>query len=491
MNNINISDNEIKYHINKGEPLVIKDSKISRELEDGLVNVLTRFLSHLGKENISDSLGYCLRELINNSKKANLKRVFFLDQNLDINDKDHYEKGMSLFKEKAFSNLDYYLDLMEKKEYYVQTYYHIYKNRFNIIISNNAQILPQEMERINQKISKAKIFNSVDEAMRLVFDDTEGAGFGIVIIILILRKIGISDNNFAIATEKGSTHIRIAMPLDLITEEDKDFISDSLIKEINSIPQFPDHILTLSKMLSHKDVNIRGVTDIIKKDPALTMDILKMSNSAHYKRLNKIERIDLAINIIGIRGLKSLIDTIGAKKSLEQKYTNEEMQTLWAHSSNIAAVSSILCERYKLLDLGENAYIGGLLHDIGKIIIKGLHPDTIDKLIKVCEGKKIPSTIIEKLLEGTNHPVIGSKMAEKWQLTDNIIKIIRYHHNPISSPEEVKKVLEIIYLAHIIVNEIFKTGVNLEFKDDILALYNLNTADKYKELTLYVKNKIK
>ncbi|MBP7554004.1 MAG: HDOD domain-containing protein, partial [Spirochaetes bacterium] len=105
--------------------------------------------------------------------------------------------------------------------------------------------------------------------------------------------------------------------------------------------------------------------------------------------------------------------------------------------------------------------------------------------------KKIPSTIIEKLLEGTNHPVIGSKMAEKWQLTDNIIKIIRYHHNPISSPEEVKKVLEIIYLAHIIVNEIFKTGVNLEFKDDILALYNLNTADKYKELTLYVKNKIK
>jgi len=187
------------------------------------------------------------------------------------------------------------------------------KNCLNIIISNNAQILPQELERINQKISKAKIFNSVEEAMRLVFDDTEGAGFGIVIIILILKKIGISDKNFAIATEKGFTHTRIAIPLDLVTEEDENFIGDSLIDEINSIPQFPDHILTLSKMLSHKDVNIKEVTDIIKKDPALTMDILKMANSAHYRRLNKIERVDLAISIIGIRGLKSLIDTIGAK----------------------------------------------------------------------------------------------------------------------------------------------------------------------------------
>jgi len=117
MKNITISDNEIKYYIDKGKPIVFKDSKISRELEDGLVDVLARILSHLGKEKISDSLGYCLRELVNNSKKANLKRVFFLDQNLDINDKTHYDKGMSLFKEKAFSNLDYYLDLMEEKEY--------------------------------------------------------------------------------------------------------------------------------------------------------------------------------------------------------------------------------------------------------------------------------------------------------------------------------------------------------------------------------------
>ncbi|HNZ26489.1 MAG TPA: HDOD domain-containing protein, partial [Spirochaetota bacterium] len=473
MENITISDNEIKYYIDKGKPIVFKDSKISRELEDGLVDVLAKILSHLGKEKISDSLGYCLRELINNSKKANLKRVFFLDQNLDINDKTHYDKGMSLFKEKAFSNLDYYLDLMEEKEYYVQTYYRMLKNCLNIIISNNAQILPQELERINQKISKAKIFNSVEEAMRLVFDDTEGAGFGIVIIILILKKIGISDKNFAIATEKGFTHTRIAIPLDLVTEEDENFIGDSLIDEINSIPQFPDHILTLSKMLSHKDVNIKEVTDIIKKDPALTMDILKMANSAHYRRLNKIERVDLAISIIGIRGLKSLIDTIGAKKSLEQKYANEEMQALWSHSSNVAAVSSILCENFRLLDFGEYAYIGGLLHDIGKIVIKGLRSDTVDKLLEICKDKKIPAIVIEKLLEGTNHPVIGAKMAEKWQLTDTIVKIIRYHHNPLGAPEEVRKLLELIYFAHIIVDEIFKTEAVFEFKDEILEIYNL------------------
>ncbi|HOJ65246.1 MAG TPA: HDOD domain-containing protein [Spirochaetota bacterium] len=483
-----LSEKEIKYYINNNKPVVFKDYKIPEENEDYYVEVLKYFLKHLGKEKIGDYLGYCLREIINNAKKANTKRVFFLDQKLDINNIEHYNKGMKIFKEKTLANLDYYLDLQEKYNYFVQVYYHITDKYLNIIITNNAPILEIEKERINQKVQKAKIFNSIDEAMQLVFDDSEGAGFGIVIIILMLRKIGISDKNFGLATEREFTHVRIAVPVNLITQEETDIISDALIKEIDSIPQFPEHILTLNKMLMHKEVDLKEVSQIIKKDPALTMDLLKMANSAHYRRTNKIEKIEIAVGIVGVKGLKYLIESSGVKRSLEKKYDNTELQKLWDHSSEIAQISSILCDKFKLNELGDLAYIGGLLHDIGKIVLKYLHPQAAEKIQAICKEKGIGTEILEHLLEGTNHALIGAKMAEKWEIPENIVKVIRNHHNPLGAEDEVKEVCKIIYLAHVMHKHIHSEDEILDFEKEILEAYNISTEEKLVELKIYIRN---
>jgi len=482
---------EIEYYIYNNKPVVFKDYKIPKENEDYYVEVLKYFLEHIGKDKIGDYLGYCVREIINNAKKANTKRVFFIDQNLDINNIEHYNKGMKIFKEKTLSNLDYYLSLQEKHNLFVQVYYHIKDKYLNIIISNNAPILEIEKERINQKIQKAKIFNSIDEAMQLVFDDSEGAGFGIVIIILMLRKIGINEKYFGLAAEKEWTHVRIAVPINLVTQQETDIISDALVKEIDSIPQFPEHILSLNKMLMHKDVDLREVAQIIKRDPALTMDLLKMANSAHYKRTNKIEKIEIAVGIVGVKGLKYLIESNGVKKSLEKKYDNTELQRLWDHSSEIAQISSILCDKLKLNEVGDLAYISGLLHDIGKIVLKYLHPKAVDKIKQICKEKGISSTILEHLLEGANYALIGAKMAEKWELPENIVKVIRWHYNPFAAEDDVKEVCKIVYLAHILHKHIYTDDEVLDFEKEILEAYNIDTEEKLGELKIYVRNMLK
>lgn len=483
-----LTKKEIEYYINNNKPVVFKDYKLSKESEEYYVEVLKYFLEHIRKEKISDYLGYCLREILNNAKKANTKRVFFADQNLDINNTEHYNKGMKIFKEKTLGNLEYYLDLQEKKNLFIQVYYHLKDKYLNIIVTNNAPILEIEKERINQKIQKAKSFNSIDEAMQLVFDDSEGAGFGIVIIILMLRKIGISDKNFGLATEKDFTHVRIAIPINLVTQDETDIISDALIKEIDSIPQFPEHILTLNKMLSHKDVDLREVAFIVKKDPALTMDLLKMANSAHYRRTNKIEKIEIAVGIVGVKGLRYLIESSGVKKSLEKKYDNTELQRLWEHSSEIAQISSILCDKFKLNEIGDLAYIGGLLHDIGKIVLKYLHPKAIEKINIICKEKGIGTGILEHLLEGANHALIGAKMGEKWEIPENIVKVIRNHHNPFGADDDIKEVCKIIYLSHIIHKHIYNEDEILDFEKEILEAYNILTEEKLVELKIYIRN---
>lgn len=482
---------EVDQNLKYGKPIVFKDFKVPLENEEFYLAVLGKILKHIDKEKISDHLGYCLRELIGNAKKANIKRAFFMDQNLDITNPEHYMKGMNLFKEKVFSNLDYYLDLQEKQNLYVQVYFHIKEPFLNIIVSNNTILLPQEKERISQKLARAKVFKSVDEAMLSVMDDTEGAGLGLVILILILRKLGVDDKNFAIASDKDKTHLRIALPLNLITEEESEIISDALIKEIESIPQFPENIIKLSSMIGDEEVDFVNISNIIKKYPALTMDLLKMSNSAHYRRLNKIEKIDLAVSIIGVNGLKYLLQTVGAKKALEKKYAGNELEKLWVHSALIAQISSILCDKFKLTDIGDYAYTGGLLHDIGKIVLRGLHKNTIDKVISISTEKGISLSVMETLLEGSNHAKIGAKMALKWELPENIVNIIKFHENPLASPDEVKDISKIVYLAHIIDSRLNNSNETQIYDEDlILEGFGITEESHLDALVIYVRNKL-
>ena len=120
----------------------------------------------------------------------------------------------------------------------MQAYFHIKDPYLNIIISNNSPLVEEEREQIKSKIMHAKTFNSIEEAFTTVLDDTEGAGLGIVIMILMLRRIGIQDKNFAIVQEGNLTHVRIAVPLSLVTEEEVENLSELLIDEISNMPQF-------------------------------------------------------------------------------------------------------------------------------------------------------------------------------------------------------------------------------------------------------------
>ncbi len=491
MKNIYLSKSEIEFQIENGKPLILKDHKVLREYEEYSINVLETFLKYIGKEKIFDNLAYCLRELINNAKKANTKRVFFMEENLDINNIEDYEKGMKRFKEVTIPNIEHYLELQEKNNLFVQLYFQIKDPFLNIIISNNSPILEQEKAKIISKITHAKTFNSVEEAFQNVLDDSEGAGLGIVILILILRKIGVYDKNFAIVTENDMTHVRLAIPLSLVTEEEVDMISDALIKEIDSIPQFPDNIRILSGMIENKDVDFKAVAEIIKKDPALTMEILKMANSAHYRRLNKIEKIDLAVSIIGVKGVKYLLHSYGVKKAMEEKYSYKELQKIWLHSYQVAQISSIICDLLNKTDLGEQAYVGGLLHDIGKIVIKSLHPETMDKIGGYCMKKNISVNIIENLLDGANHFQIGSKMALKWGLPPNLVLIIRDQSNPYAPEEETKDVTKIIYLANVISSLLTDDEPEyLSYQELILNEFKLDTDEKLQKFLTLIRQRL-
>ena len=487
MKNIN-SEERLQEAVTTGKPVIIKTCKLSRDTEEYILQVLEFFLCHIGKSKILDQLSYCVRELLNNAKKANMKRAFFEDEKLDIRNPIDYSKGMLLFKEKTLNNVEHYLEIQKKNDLYIQAYFKIKKSFLFIVISNNSPLLPVEKERILSKIKKAKNFRSVEETFQAFLDDSEGAGLGILILILMFRKIGISEKHIEFISDENLTHVKIDLPLSLVVREDGEKISDEIVKEIDSIPPIPAHIQKIMHMMEDENLNLKDLNKVIGKDPGLTIDILKMVNSASYRRINKIERVDVAISIVGLKGIKFLIQSYGVLKALEARYDKKNQEGIWNHCHRVANIAAKLCKIFDFPDLENQAYICGLLHDIGKIVVLSLHRDTIQKVQGYCENNGWRKNTLDCLLDVTNSFLIGEKMAEKWNLNSELSYVISHQIEPFNSDDDKIMLVKLVYLANVLDNILNNGDEYLEYKDSILEDFNLNDSIEFEKVVSLLKN---
>jgi hypothetical protein len=97
------ADEQIQKAIETGKPVIIKTCKLGRDTEEYILHVLELFLNHIGKSKILDQLSYCVRELLNNAKKANIKRAFFEDEKLDIKNPIAVESTSTVISKKILT----------------------------------------------------------------------------------------------------------------------------------------------------------------------------------------------------------------------------------------------------------------------------------------------------------------------------------------------------------------------------------------------------
>lgn len=436
-----------------GEPMVFKTFGADGEFKHTVLSALQLLLQHEGKSRIFDHISYCLQELMDNAVKANLKRIYFQEKQLHIGRLQEYEQGMRHFKDALLNQRDHYLEQLEKNELWMMVSYQYRKDLLSVRVQNNTPILDSELKKIHDRIDKARIYETLPEIFEDITDDSESAGLGIVMLCMILRRLGVPDKHFRFECGDGITTVTMTIPLSCISDEDSETISDSLIHELNTIPQFPESIRRLKDMLSDNQFRQEDVLSLIKRDPALTAEILRMCNSAYYRRRNKIESPQLALGILGVRGMNAILDSWGARKALEAKYPIHLLEPLWAHASEVAAISSLLCSRYKCdPHVTELAYNSALLHEIGRIVLEGNYAETYVAMKKVCSRKKVSVNAVEDLIEGVNHTILGAKLAEKWNLPDAIIATIRYYRLPLSANENMQQIAKIVDLSHILSN---------------------------------------
>ncbi len=227
---------------------------------------------------------------------------------------------------------------------------------------------------------------------------------------------------------------------------DKEEIKKRL-KAVESLPTLPPIVSKLNKMVADEDTTATKLGKIIEKDQVLTSKLLKMVNSSFFGFPQRISTVSNAIVLLGFNVIKTLIVTSSIFEVMQSSDIG-----LFEHSLGCATAAGIIAKRLKIKN-PEEVSTAGLIHDLGKIVLRSELPDEYDQIVQQArtEGKYMRELEIERLDIG--HGTIGGMLARQWNLPDRLVIPIEYHHRPNAAPD-YKDVTAVIHFSDILIRAV-------------------------------------
>lgn len=217
---------------------------------------------------------------------------------------------------------------------------------------------------------------------------------------------------------------------------EKHEILDKFFSGNKQIPTVPVLYLKFNKLISDSTVSNKTIADLLMKDQSMVVKLLRLSNSALYSRRKEVTSLSNAITFLGLDVLKNLVLQISLVRAFdfeEIDFPGFSINTFWEHSLGTAYFSSLVTKRLGI-PANEEQYLGGLLHDIGKLVIFQFYPKEFVKIIRLQANDKLSDIAAEEQVLGVNHQDIGVYFAEAWKFNENIINTIKNHHGADGDP---------------------------------------------------------
>ncbi len=440
-----------------------------------LHTIVHRILSEFDLTFLTETVHVIFLELITNFLKAIVKRIFFLQKQLDISNYRDYVDNIAIFKSEILEHWDEKEYVFEEFGYYLFFDFILSEDYFTFYIKNNVKVNIFERERIQNRLNKHYDSNPtyLDE-----IDSTEGGGLGLILILSLIENSGISKKNFKFEFLPDATVAILNIPLKLNKPKIEVFLRDLILKKIDVLPTFPEYVQDLIEKCEQGDVTTDYIANKIIKDPALTSQILKLATSAGYITRNKNPDIKLSINLIGLKQLKHLLMIYAAKNIFNKIIERSYLEKLWYESNRIAFLALKLTKKESLKEM---TFLIGILNLIGKFVIYSLDAKEIQKIKELSKNKiNLGDQALEELEIGISYPEVGSILAELWKFPDDVIYGIRYQFKPLHISNDKIDLVYPVYLAKCM-NEILCNRFSFDFIEfKVLKYYDFyNNKEKF------------
>ncbi|HTY37993.1 MAG TPA: HDOD domain-containing protein [Bacteroidota bacterium] len=266
-----------------------------------------------------------------------------------------------------------------------------------------------------------------------------------------------------------------------------DYIRDK-VKTIINLPALPSIAMEIVEMVDNPKTSASQLGKIISTDQALTAKVLKIANSPFYGFPKKISTIDFAIIVLGFDALKEIVISISLVSSLQKKSDKYfDSKTFWDHAIATGVIGRRLARDLGYRVSGE-VFVGGLLHDMGISVMHRYFNNEFKRIVDISRESELTFMEAEESVLGVTHAEIGSWLAERWNLPDQLVEAVLLHTNP-SKAEKNPELVAIIHCADVFAARInggpveFDKGI--EFEPAALQKLQLDDPNVLEE---YIRN---
>lgn len=228
---------------------------------------------------------------------------------------------------------------------------------------------------------------------------------------------------------------------------DRDAVRD-MVRKISTIATLPEVVAKVVTIVEDPKSSAAQLHRIVSHDPALVTRILKVVNSAFYGLPGQIASIERAIVLLGLNAVKN----IAVAASLGQLFRGVKLcegytaRDLWMHCIAVAVGSREIARAQKL-PIADEAFLAGMIHDVGMLIAMQIHPEKLRQACERAAKDKVDFCAVERELTGYDHQQLGQALCELWKFPKSCQIVAGNHHVPSVPGDDNRQLLSIVYIA--------------------------------------------
>jgi putative nucleotidyltransferase with HDIG domain len=231
-----------------------------------------------------------------------------------------------------------------------------------------------------------------------------------------------------------------------------------VVSNIRNLPTPPIVFHQMEKVINSPKATAAQVAAVLSEDPAMSVKVLKLTNSAFYGLSREVDSVKQAVVIVGLEAIKNLVLSAAVLDMFKGKLVDGDYhERFWRHSLATAVCGSILARRIKSRGFvdPDSAFSAGLLHDIGKMVISCFLPEEYALFKRERQANRRATDYeIEEQVLGCNHAQIGGYLAAQWKLPARLGDAIQFHHHPQLNNRE-DPLVHLIHIANYLAQKTF------------------------------------
>lgn len=229
-------------------------------------------------------------------------------------------------------------------------------------------------------------------------------------------------------------------------------IVDEALASIGDIATLPEVTIRIIELVEDSKSTARDLHEVIKNDPALSVKVLKVVNSAFYGLPGQVASVDRAIILLGLSAVKNIAIAASIARLFKGKRISEQFSAadLWRHSVAVAVAAHTIAKLAPHSAMLDEIFVAGMIHDLGTLVERQCFSEEFSEVIELCSNGETDFLACERRIIGADHQAFGVGLTTKWKFPRHLRAAVGFHHNPEDLSPELRNLAALIHTADVI-----------------------------------------